>query len=211
MKPLLLPAGVVAGLLLTTGCEQARDAKNAYSAVVTTTKAAKEMAANLESAQERQAQRQQRGDTLAISYKELQRYLPASPAGYAPDGQPEGQSTNVANLHMSTASQEYKKGEQTLKVALVDYNGAATLFMGATAMMNNGMEIEDDNQLMRSLKLDQPGVKGLETLDKKDHKAAVTMAVGDRFLVTVEASGQNDTELVKSVANSLDLAPLARR
>ncbi|WP_165903862.1 hypothetical protein [Hymenobacter gummosus] len=51
----------------------------------------------------------------------------------------------------------------------------------------------------------------METLDKKEHKATVTMGVGERFLVTVEASDQRDTELVKSVARSLDLGGLARR
>jgi hypothetical protein len=211
MNRFFVPVCAAAGLLVLTNCEQARDAKNAYSAVVTTTKAAKEMAAGLEQAQQQQEARKQRGDTLALNYKELQKYLPASPAGFVPAGQPEGQSTNMANVHMSTASQQYQKGDQTVTVALVDYNGAAALFMGATAMMNNGLEIEDDQQLMRSLKLDRPGVKALETLDKQEHKATVTMGVGDRFLVTVEASGQQDTELVKTVANSLDLDALAKR
>lgn len=211
MKTLLLSAGAAACALLLSGCEKAREAKNAYSAVVTSTKAAKEMASNMESAQQQLEARKQRGDTMALPYKELQQYLPASPAGFAPDGDPEGQSTNMGSMHLSTAGQKYRKGEQTLSVSLVDYNSAAPLFMGATAMMNNGLEIEDDDQLLRGLKLDQPGVKGMETLDKKGHKATVTMGVGDRFLVTVEASGQNDTELVKSVAGSLDLGGLAKR
>ncbi|WP_210521347.1 hypothetical protein [Hymenobacter terricola] len=210
MKHFLSVCAACASLAMA-GCEQAQEAKNAYSAIATTTKAAKEMSNSMQAAQSRQEERKQRGDTLALNYKELQKYLPASPAGYTADGGPEGQSTNMANMHMSTASQKYKKGDQTLSVALVDYNSAAPLFMGATAMMNSGLEMEDDNQLTRGLKLDKTGVKGMETLDKKEHKATVVMGIGDRFLATVEASGQDNTDLVKSVARNLDLDALAKR
>jgi outer membrane murein-binding lipoprotein Lpp len=208
--PLFIGAACFGSLALT-GCEQAQEAKNAYSAIATTTKAAKEINNNMEASQSRLEERKKRGDTLALNYKELQKYLPASPAGYTPDGDPEGQSTNMANMHMSTASQKYKKGDQTLRVSLIDYNSAAPLFMGATAMMNTGMEMEDDNQLMRGIKMDKEGVKGMETLEKKEHKATVTLGIGDRFLATVEASGQDNTDLVKSVAESLSLDELAKK
>lgn len=211
MKSFSLPLCAAACLLAFTGCEQAQEAKNAYSAIATTTKAAKEMANNMEATQSRLEERKKHGDTLALNYKELQKYLPASPAGYTADGGPEGQSTNMANMHMSTASQKYKKGDQTLNVSLIDYNSAAPLFAGATAMMNTGMEMEDDNQLMRGIKLDKAGVKGMETLEKKNHKASVTLAIGDRFLATVEASGQDNTDLVKSVAEGLSLDELVKK
>lgn len=197
--------------LALSGCDQAQEAKNAYSAVVTTAKAAEGITKTMEAAQARQEERKEKGDTLALNYKELQKYLPASPAGFAAAGAPEGQSTNVAGMHLATSSQQYEKGDQRLTVSLVDYNSAATLFMGATAMMSAGLEVEDDNQLMRSFKPDKPGVKGLETFDKKERKATVLMGIGDRFLVTVEATGQTDTELVKSVATALDLGALAKR
>ena len=212
LRPHLFSIASAVSLTLTiAGCQQAQDAKNAYSAVVTTTKAAKEMANGMEAAQAKQATRRQHGDTLAINYKELQKYLPASAAGYATDGSPEGQSMNMGGMHLSTAEQKYKKGDQTLKVSLVDYNSAAPLFMAATAMMNGGLEMEDDNQLTRGLNLGQADVKGLETLDKKEHKATVVLGIGDRFLASVEATGQTDTELVKSVAKNLDLSGLAKK
>ncbi|WP_310394979.1 hypothetical protein [Hymenobacter sp.] len=211
MKNLLLFCVAATFAFVLASCEQAQEAKNAYSAVVTTAKAAEEIGKNMEAAQSRQVTRRKQGDTLALNYKELQKYLPASPAGFAAEGTPEGQSTNMAGMHMATSSQEYKKGDQSLEVTLVDYNGAGALFMGATAMMSSGMEIEDDNQLMRGIKTKQAGVKGMETFDKKDHKATVMLAVGDRFLLTVEATGQNDTELVKSVATGMNLEALAKR
>ena len=90
------------------------------------------------------------------------------------------------------------------------YNGAAAMFSAATAMMGAGMEMEDDSQLMRGLDLGISGVKAYETFDKKNHKAAVMMGVADRFFVTVEATGQPDTELVKAAAKQLELDALAK-
>ena len=206
---LRLGAAVCAGFVLA-GCQQAQEAKNSYSAIVASTQAVKEMGKNLDAAQERQKQRRERGDTLAIGYKELQKYLPASPAGYAPSGTPEGENMNMPQAHFSSASQQYLLGDKTLKVALVDYNAAAPLFMASTAMMNSGLSMEDDSQLLRGVDLGLPNTKGIETLDKKDHKATVVLGVADRFLVTVEASGQDDIKMVEDVAKNLNLKEMAK-
>jgi hypothetical protein len=151
-----------------------------------------------------------RGDTLAINYKELQKRLPSAIEGYTASGDPEGQSMQMTGMHYSTAKQNYKKGDETLSVQLMDYNGAAAMFTAATAMMGSGMEIEDDNQLMRGVDMGIPGVKAYETLEKKNHKAGLVLGIADRFFVAIEASGQNDTGLVKSAAKSLDIASLAK-
>ena len=200
---------LLAAVLGLTGCEQARDAKNAYSAVVTSTKAAKEMASGMQEVQARQEDRAKRGDTLAINYKELEKYLPATAASFTPEGNPEGQSMQMPGMRYSMAKQNYRKGDETLSVTLMDYNGAAPMFLAATAMMNTGMEMENDDQLMRGLDLGLPGVKAFETLEKKNHQATIVLSVANRFLATVEASGQNDTELVKSVAKGLKLSKIS--
>lgn len=58
--------------------------------------------------------------------------------------------------------------------------------------------------------LKQDGVKGSETLQKKTGDAEVTLAVGDRFLVTVAGTHQKDLTLVESVAERMDLAKLTK-
>jgi hypothetical protein len=205
--PLLLASIALTSLL---GCEQAREAKNSYNAIVTTTKAAKGMAANMEAAQSRQEERVKRGDTLAINYKDLEKHLPAAIAGYAADGAPEGQSMQMTGMHYSTAQQKYKKGDETLNIQLMDYNGATAMFSASTAIMSAGMEMENDDQIMRSTNLGLAGVKAYETIGKKDHKASLILGVADRFFVSIEATGQNDSELVKTAAKSLDLEALAK-
>ena len=61
----------LAAVLLLAGCEQAKEAKNAYNVVTHAAEASKEVAAGLDDAQARQAERVKNGDTLALPYKEL--------------------------------------------------------------------------------------------------------------------------------------------
>lgn len=204
---LLLSAALFGGL---TACEQAQQAKNAYSAVSSMAKAGKTVEADLKTSELRQTERIKRGDTLAINYKELKKRLPAAIAGFAADGEAEGQSMQMSGLHYSTAKQKYRKGDETLTITLMDYNGAAPMFMAATMMMNTGLEMENDEQIMRGTDLGLTDVKAYETLGKKNHNASLMSSVADRFFVTVEATGQQDTELVKTAAKSLNLEELAK-
>ncbi len=210
MKPrhsLFLSVALVGSL---TACEQAQEAKNAYSALSTTAKASQHMAENMKAAEVRQTDRVKRGDTLAINYKELEKRLPATLAGYTVVGEPEGQSMQMSGMHYSSAKQKYRKDDQSMTVTILDYNGAASMFTAATMMMNTGLEIENDDQIMRGTDLGIAGVKAYETFGKKDHQATLMTSVADRFFVTVEATGQQDTNLVKDVAKSLNLAELAK-
>ena len=207
-----LAANLIAAAFLTAlgGCEQAQEAKNVYSAVAASAKASKGLAASLQDAQARQAERVKHGDTLAINYKELQKRLPASINGYEAAGDAKGQTMQMPGIHYSAAEREYKKGEETLKVTIMDYNGAAAMFTAATAMMSSGLEMETDDQVMRSTDLGITGVKAYETIEKKDHKSSLMMGVANRFFVTIEASGQTNGELVKAAAKSLDLEALSK-
>ena len=207
----LRPTFLLAPLLLLAGCEQAQEAKNAYSVVTHAAEASKQMGAALQDAQTRQTERARRGDTLALPYKELQQYLPAAVPGFATADAPAGQAMQMPGMHYSQATRAYHAGNQQLTVTLVDYNGAATLFTAASGLMALGMEMEDDNQRMNSADLGQPGLKALETYGKQDRKASIVVAVNDRFIATVEANDQPGTEAVEAVAKSLNYAELLKK
>ena len=200
----------LAATVLLASCDQVQEARNTYNAVASTARAAKNMGAALEASQKKRTERVERGDTVSLNYKDLQRYLPKQVNGFTPVGEPTGESVNMQGFSYSSCGQIYTKGDQRLKVLLVDYNGANTLYAGATAMMSAGFAQEDADQLMRGCDLGVPNVKGWETLEKKEHNASVALGVGDRFLVTVESNKQDDTEFVKQVARNIDLAALAK-
>jgi len=200
----------LAATVLLASCDQIQEARNTYNTVASTARAAKNMGAALEASQKKRTDRAERGDTVSLNYRDLQRYLPKKVDGFTPIGEPTGESVNMRGLSYSTCGQIYTKGDQRLKVLLVDYNGANALYSGATAVMSAGFSQEDEEQLMRGCDLGVADVKGWETLEKKEHNASVALGVGDRFFVTVESNKQDDTEFVKQVARNIDLNGLAK-
>jgi len=215
MRTYSYSAAVLALLLtgLLTGCDQVQEARNQANAVASLSRAAENMEQSLADAGKRQAERRQKGDTLAIPYQQLQQYLPTQIDGYQKAGDPEGSMINMTGMSYSTCSQEYKAGPddnpRTLKVTIVDYNSAAGLYTAATAMVGAGFSMEDDQQKVQSADLGVGGIKALETYYKQDHRASLAAGVNDRFFLTVEATQQDDTELVRKVAKDLDLGKLA--
>ncbi len=208
-KLLLLLAGTVL-LLTAAGCEKAQKAQETYSNLSKLADASKNMETDMKQATDRRAERAKQGDTLSLPYKQLQTHLPATVEGYVA-AEPSGQSMSVSGMSFSTAERKFTKGpEDEVSVKIVDYNGANQLYQGASMMFSLNMESEDEESLTRTTTLKLDGVKGSETLHKKTGQAELTLAVGDRFLVTVSGTNQKDLALVESVAQSLDLGKLAK-
>ena len=196
-----LAVAFVATLLFSCGPKKTEEATGLAALV--------QLADKMQNGSDKVNERRAKGDTLALPYAELQKMLPASVGSYAKDGDPKGESVNMMGQSFSTASQNYKNGEQTLKVTVVDYNGVYSLLTGATAMMAMGFSVDNDEERIGPLKLGIDGVKGWEEFKKKSKRATVTMAVADRFLVTAEAENQENTDFVKDVVQSLDISKLA--
>lgn len=71
-------------------------------------------------------------------------------------------------------------------------------------------DFDDDEHIMGPTAVKAAGVKGMDTFYKKDGRAEMTFAVGGRFLLALKAGKQKDMALLKSVAESMDLAKLAK-
>src|ERR1035437_195609 len=74
--------------------------------------------------EEKMKERRAKGDTLALPYAELQKYLPESIDGYKAD-KPGGASINMQKISYSSADVQFKndKGGH-IKVTIIDYNQA---------------------------------------------------------------------------------------
>lgn len=86
--------------------------------------------------------------------------------------------------------------------------GSNARYQGAAAMMSLGFEQEDDEHIVGPTAVKADGMKGMDTFYKKDGRAEMTLAVGGRFLLTLQAGKQKDMALLKSVAEGMDLAKL---
>ena len=200
---------MLAGVVLLTGCEKAREAQQAASNMEKLSEAGDKMQSAMKESAGRQAERVRKGDTLALPYKELETYLPASISGYTAAA-PEGESMKTSGMSFSTATRKYTQGDNSVEVKLIDYNGAHTLFQGVSAIFGMGMESENDETLTRTSPMKLEGTRAMETLNKKDGDAELSLVAGDRFMMSIKATHQKDFALVESVAQQLDFSKLAK-
>jgi len=203
---------VATGAVLTIGCgEKAQEVKNAANAMAAVAGAASTMEDNQKEAENFQAERRSKGDTLAMPYAELQKFLPSAPDGYTADGEPGGSSQSMTGYSMSQAEQRFSKPAgadgttPNINVTILDFGGTQTAYgiMALPMMMN--LSQEDGHHRMRTLKMDAPHTWGSEEFNKDSKDAKVTAVTRYRYMITVEARGQgsDESDAVKRVAEEV--------
>ena len=114
---------LMAVVLMACG-EKIKQAQQAMDVAKGLTKAAADLPAAMEAAEKRRQERIERGDTLALPYEELGKYLPESIAGYTAQGEMQGQSMKMQGmLGYSSANRRYTN----------DANGTINVNRPATA------------------------------------------------------------------------------
>lgn len=159
----------------------------------------------------RQAERKEKGDTLAMPYTTLQTYLPDI-SGYQKDGGPEGSQMNVPGMgSWAQVSQRFSNGDKQIEVNIFDYNGSVNAFTGATALYSMGISQEDDQKKSQTSDMGVNGVAAYETVYKTEPRAELILIVMDRFMIQLESEGSSDIELLKNAARNMKLEDLAGR
>lgn len=143
-----------------------------------------------------------------MNYTDLQEFLPTSISGYEA-GEPGGQTMNAQGLSFSSADINFTNSNgDYVRITLLDYAGAINMYQAATATWSTGMSYESDEVSLKQVTWSD-NIAGWEQIDKKDRKSTIALGVSDRFFLTIEASNQDDTDLVVSVAKKMDLENLA--
>jgi hypothetical protein len=190
---------LLVGLLFS--CGKAREAANAAEGLKNYAEGMKESANKME-------ERRAKGDTVSMPYAELQKMLPSSISGYTKDGDPKGESVNMAGMSYSTASQVYKNGDAEITVNIMDYSASYAAFGAATAMIASGFSVDNDQEHIGAVDIGVSGIKAWEDVKKKEKKSTVMAGVNERFLVTAE--GRNvEVDAVKQAIKAVDLQKLA--
>jgi len=162
-------------------------------------KMGKEMKKQADETSKIMAKRRESGDTLALPYQDLQKFLPESINGYSKD-EPNGATMNMSGMSYSSVGCNYKKDDGNyIRVNLVDYNAAFNLYTAATAMWTAGLKIDTPEEKTSGFKVDD-NISGWESYKKKSNDVSVVVGVGNRFLITVEANKQENTDFVKEIA-----------
>jgi hypothetical protein len=198
-----------AGLVMSCG-EQMRQTQEAAKALSSMAENAPKVEDLSQQIEKRQAERRAKGDTLALPYEKLLEYLPTSIADYRAEGDPEGSTTSFWGFSLSNAKRTYRSSNGSeLTIELIDYNSnPAGIGLAALGVF---MNISIDNAEERSRTFD-PGlpVSGAwESFKKKSNDATVMYVLGGRFLLQLQATNQQNTDRVKSIAQQLNLRALA--
>src|SRR5687767_15142437 len=139
----LVSAALFSATLLSCGGtideEATKPATNPLEALV---QAGEEMEKAANEGEAKMKERRAKGDTLAMPYADLQKYLPASVDGYKAE-EPSGANMNMPGMSYSSAERRYAKDDgSSVKVTIIDYNQAYSLYSAATAMWAMGVSVD---------------------------------------------------------------------
>ncbi len=199
----VLAAALPAALLLTAGCSRKEKAnegkelsKNPITALSQISDAAKKAADAAKEASEMKPVDPVRFDALIP-------LLPAAPAGFTAE-EPRGESNAAMGFKTSQAERSYAKGDQHLHVKILD--GAYNSFLYAGVTMAAQFSHESTEGFEKGVTID--GNPGIEKWNKGSKRGELTVVVGKRYLVTVEASPA-EPDFARSVYATIDTAKLA--
>lgn len=205
MIGLIVAVGVI-------GCgEKAQEARNAANALQAVAEAGTGMVDRQKEAEKFYNERKEKGDTVAVAYTELQKFLPSAPSDYAAAEEPSGSSQSMGAFSMSQTEQTFTKPAgpdgsiPTIKVSIVDFGGTQAAYgMMAMPMMMN-LSQEDAHHRMRTIKIGTPYTWGSEEYNKDDKSAKVTLITRYRYVISVEAmnQGEDKTGMAKDLAEDI--------
>lgn len=209
MKKIITSILISSCVLFISCQEEVQNGKNAVEFAKNLKKMGEDLEKQYKEGNQKMEARKAKGDTMAMHYNDLKAYMPTSISGYSPEGDPKGSINSASGFSYSQLEQQYKNGDKTLKINIIDYNSAAALYTVAAMALKSNLYIENDNELIKSIDLGSKEIGGIQTLKKKTGKASLNLGVGDRFWINIEASEQKDTEFVQKVAKAMKLEELA--
>jgi len=169
-----------------------QEAKNALNAMKSVAEAAGNLEENLEEMNEKQEERRARGDTIAMHYEELAKYLPESYNGFNKDGDLQGGTVNMTGVSYSNVEQRYSNDNgDNMKITIMDYNAALQMYSLAMAFYGTSLDIDDTNQRLKSFTLDEE-IKGWHSYKKKLNRVELFAGIANRFYVTINMDGQEE-------------------
>lgn len=212
MKRFFVLFFVAISISLISCGEKFDELKNAAEVIKNAPDAIEEMGEQVNLAEKRREERVAKGDTLALHFSELQKYLPESLPGLNAQ-EPNGQSTNITGFSMSTVEREYTADDESgrrVRISLVDYNESYEMFTGVAYWASLNLSTETSDGFSRTIQTSNKGISGFEEYSKSSQSAKIYYALGYRFLLMVEENGAKDFDFVKDVIKKIDMEKLAK-
>lgn len=139
-----------------------------------------------------------------VDYELLKSLLPEL-GGWERSGA-KGQQMTMG-ISVSTAEAHYKKGDASMKLEITDTSFSQMMLAPFMMFARAGYEEKSDDGYKKGITL--AGYPGFETWEKGNKDAEIHLLVGERFLVGVEASGVDNPESARALAQAVNLSKLA--
>jgi len=120
--------------------------------------------------------------------------------------QPRGERMTMP-VPFSQAEVVYRKGDSRVEVKVVDTGFAQILIAPFSMMMATGYSRESSEGHEKAVTVD--GHPGMEQWRSAENRAELTVAVGKRFMVTVEGSKVPDAAALRAFTSAMNLGALA--
>lgn len=147
-----------------------------------------------------------------VHFKKLKAFLPSQAIEGYTRSKPTGSTQKNMGFSASQVEVRYEKPTDsityTIEIKIVDMS----LIPSATwAMVYQQMDFENETEdgYEKTVEL-KKGIKGIEKAQTGEYKScSLNFAVGNRFHVELYANGIDDTKMLYSLVNSMDLDKLA--
>jgi hypothetical protein len=214
MRKLSLLSILVAFALFVSCGEKAEEFKQVMEAIENAPEIVEQMEESVNRAEEIREERAERGDTLAMNFRELIKFLPTEVSGYEAS-KPKGESINMGGMSFSNAEIKYTKKaedgtESVIRLSLIDYNSAFIMYQGVTALWAAGFSVDNSEMTQKGY---DPGIEdamGFETFYYEKNKAEIQMGVGYRFFIDASATNVESVDILKDIVMELPIEKLAK-
>jgi hypothetical protein len=137
-----------------------------------------------------------------VDFKELLPFVDIKIPGWTMEGKPSGTTLKQGKVMLSEARVSFRAGDQTLEIIIMD-------FLGKTIPFLTGQHLQMDSSEETVSTTEVQGFKAVETFRHQDRDGELNISVADRFWVKLDGDGIDNIEVLKSIAQRMDLKKLA--
>lgn len=184
----------VGGMMALAGAEKAKEIQ----------KGLENMQEGVEAIRKASQEKMGRGETVA-SEEKLSSALPQVPNWQM--SAPIYSRMNFSGIDTASLRTTYQDDSgRTVAAEITDTHSVSVLLAPSQALLMSGMTVDDEQIYQKSGKLhDHPMI---ESLDKQDKTARLTLIVKERYLLNLETSAEEGIELLKTFAGRMKLDEL---
>lgn len=138
-----------------------------------------------------------------VHFKTLLPFVDLKIPGWQMEGKPGGTTLKQGKVSVSEARATYRADDKTLEIVIMDFLGKPMPFLA----MGQQLEMETNDEQVRTTTVQD--FKALETYRKQDKQGELNISVADRFWVKIDGDSIESPEVLKTVAQQMDLKKLA--